>query len=253
MNDCKPIKTPANSDVKLVPCGSDDDIYDQKLYQTLVGSLLFLSTRTRPDIAYAVGCAARYCSKPSKDHWVAAKRILRYLKGTVNFGLMYNPSPSSELVGYCDADWAGDVQDRKSTSGYLFLQGGAAITWRSCKQSCVSLSTAEAEYVALAEAGQEATWLQKLYGDLLNKDISNTTIFEDNQSAICIAKSQLSRKRTKHIDIKYHFIRDLVETGCINLKYCPSENMLADMLTKALPVLKFEKLRALSGMCEYLD
>ena len=171
----------------------------------------------------------------------------------MNLGLMYTSTGSSEFIGYCDADWAGDVEDRKSTSGYLFKQGGAAITWRSCKQSCVSLSTAEAEYVALAEAAQEAMWLQKLNSDLLGKNVSNTVIFEDNQSAICIAKSQISRRRTKHIEIKFHFIRDLVETDRINLVYCPSEDMIADMLTKGLPISRFEKFRVLAGMCEYPD
>ena len=175
---------------------------------------------------------------------------MRYLKGTEKFGLIYTSTCSFELTGYCDADWAGDMEDRKSTSGYLFKQGGAAITWRSSKQSCVSLSTAEAEYVARAEAAQEAIWLQRL-SDILGKKISNTVLLEDNQSAICITKSQLSRRRTKHIEIKYHFIRDLVEAGRISLNYCPSNDMIADMLTKGFPISQFEKLCALAGMCEY--
>ena len=251
MGDCKPVKTPVNQDVKLTQCESDDDVYDQKLYQAMVGSLLYLSTRTRPDIAYAVGSVARFCAKPTKEHWTGVKRILRYLKGTANFGLLYTQDASPDCFGYCDADWAGDVGDRKSTSGYVFLQGGAAITWKSSKQSCVALSTAEAEYVALCAAAQEAVWLQQLASDLLNKNIRATTILEDNQSAICMAKNQQSHRRTKHIEIKYHFIRDLVEAGRIKLIYCPSEKMVADMLTKGLPIFQFENLRGLLGMCEH--
>ncbi len=171
----------------------------------------------------------------------------------MNLGLLYSPTGSPDFVGYCDADWAGDVQDRKSTSGYLFMQGGAAITWRSCKQSCVSLSTTEAEYVALAEAAQEAVWLQKLNSDFLGRNVSNTLIYEDNQSAMCIAKSQISRRRTKHIEIKYHYIREFVDTGRINLVYCPSKEMIADILTKGLSVPQFEKLRTLAEMCECFD
>ena len=179
------------------------------------------------------------------------KRILRYLKGTSNLGLLYREGTPAEIAGYSDADWAGDIGDRKSTSGYVFLIGGAAISWKSSKQSCVSLSTAEAEYVALSAAAQEAVWLQQLASDLLNKSIQETTILEDNQSTICLAKKQQVHGRTKHIDIKYHFIRDLVEAGRIKLMYCASEEMVADMLTKGLPSQQFEKLRSLAGIAEF--
>ena len=181
-----------------------------------------------------MSCVARFCANPTKEHWTAVKRILRYLKGTSNLGLLYRENSPAEVIGYSDADWAGDVGDRKSTSGYIFLLGGAAISWKSSKQTCVALSTAEAEYVALSAAAQEAMWLQLLTSDLLNKSIRETTILEDNQSAICLAKSQQVHGRTKHIDIKYHFIRDLVEAGRIKLTYCASEDMVADMFTEGL-------------------
>ena len=118
------------------------------------------------------------------------KRILRYLKGTCNYGLLYRKDASAELTGYSDADWAGDVGDRKSTSGYIYLLGGAAISWKSSKQSCVALSTTEVEYIALSSAAQEAIWLQQLMSDLLNKRVQEATILEDNQSTICLAKNQ---------------------------------------------------------------
>ena len=130
------------------------------------------------------------------------KRILRYLKGTSNFGLIYREDTPRGITGYTDADWAGDVGDRKSTSGYVFLMGSVAISWKSSKQTCVALSTAEAEYVALSAAAQEAIWLQQLTSELLNDNIQEMTIFEDNQSTICLAKNQHIHGRTKHIDIK---------------------------------------------------
>jgi hypothetical protein len=251
MQDSKPVSTPVNPDVKLVACEKPDDVHNQQLYQAVVGSLLYLSTKTRPDIAYAVSCVARFCAKPSKEHWTGVKRILRYLKGTNKFGLIYREDTPVAITGYSDADWAGDVGDRKSTSGYMFLLGGAAISWKSSKQTCVALSTTEAEYVALAAAAQEAIWLQQLMGDLLNESIRETTILEDNQSAICLAKNQSIHGRTKHIDIKYHFIRDAVEAGKIKLVYCASEDMIADMLTKGLSIRQFEKLRKQAGVSEF--
>ena len=138
-----------------------------------------------------------------------------------------------------------------STSGYIFLQGGAAISWKSSKQTCVALSTAEAEYVALSAAVQEAVWLQQLTSDLLSRSIQETSILEDNQSAICLAKNQQVHGRTKHIDIKYHFVRDLVEAGRIKLTYCASEDMVADMFTKGLSINQFDILRRLAGIVQF--
>ena len=183
----------------------------------------------------------------------STKRILRYLKGTSNYGLRYKDNSGSEITGYSDADWAGDTGDRKSTSGYVFTQAGAAISWKSSKQKCVALSTAEAEYVALSAAVQEAIWLQQLTSDLLNKNIGEMTVHEDNQSTISLAKNQHSHGgRTKHIDIKYHYIRDMVEAGRIKLSYCPTEDMIADILTKGLSMKQFEKLRELAGVTELI-
>lgn len=248
MLDCKPVDTPVSTGVKPVSGEESEESCDQQLYQAVIGSLLYLSTKTRPDIAYAVSCAARFCAKPTKQHWSAVKRILRYLKGTSRFGLAYKGDTANAVTGYSDADWAGDVGDRKSTSGYVFMLGGAAISWRSSKQTCVALSTAEAEYIALSAAAQEAAWLQKLVSDLLNKNIQETVILEDNQSAICLAKNQQVHGRTKHIDIKYHFVRNMVEAGKIKLTYCASKDMVADMLTKGIPANQFEKLRELAGV-----
>ena len=177
------------------------------------------------------------------------KRILRYLNGTQQFGLLYKANTSSdEIAGFFDSDWAGDVGDRKSTSGYAFLLGGAAISWKSTKQTTVALSIAEAEYIALFSASQEAIWLQQLISNLSKKALHKMIIYEDNQSTICLAKNQAVHGRTKHIDIKYHFIRDLVEAGKIELVYCTTKNMAADIFTKELSIRQFEKIRHLTGV-----
>ena len=151
------------------------------------------------------------------------KRIMRYLRGTVNLGLAFTPQLSGEVS---DADWGGDVNDRKSTSGYLFQVCGAAISWRSKKQTCIALSTAEVEYMALASATQEAIWLGQLTSELgIGTPAKATTFFEDNQSAIGMTKNPQFHGRSKHIAIKYHFVRDQVGKGTVKLKYCPMKGL----------------------------
>ena len=250
MENAKPIHTPADPSTKLLKATKDCEMADQVLYQSAVGSLLYLSSWTRPDITYAVGNVSKFCTNPTKQHWTAVKRIMRYLKGTTNMGLMYSKNDCTNCVGYSDADWAGDVNDRKSTSGYLFKISGAPVSWRSKKQSCIALSTAEAEYMALSSAAQEATWLRQLTKDLHNEPTEPTVIKEDNQAAIRIAKNPESHGRTKHIDIKYHFLREKVMNDVIKLEYCPTNDMIADMLTKGLGREKFERFRDLAGIKE---
>ena len=242
MQEFKPASTPVNPDMKLVKKVEDS--------QAAVGSLLYLSTKTRTDIAFAVGSVARFCAEPTMEHWTAVKRILRYLRGTSEFGLLYCRSDSTGCVGFSDVDWGGSLDDRKSTSGYMFQIGGTAISWRSNKQSCVALSTAEAEYVALAAAAQEAIWLQQLVSDILIEPIEETEIYEDSQSAICLAKNPQFHGMMKHIEIKYHFIR---EKRIIKLTYCWSKEMIADILTKGLPVQQFVKLRQMAGIAEVIE
>jgi len=171
MQDSKPASTPANPDMKLVKKVEDSNRVDQRIYQAAVGSLLYLSTKTRTDIAFAVRSVARFCAEPTLQHWTAVKRILRYLRGASEFCILYCRSDSTGCVGFSDADWGGSLDDRKSTSGYLFQIDGTAISWRSNKHSCVALSTAETEYVALAAAAQEAIWLQQLISDIVNSQL----------------------------------------------------------------------------------
>ena len=253
MEDAKNIRTPVDTSTKLIKVNEEDTGVDQQLYQSAVGSLLYLSIATRPDITYAVSNVAKFCAKPTKQHWVAVKRIFRYLKGTQQYGLHYNKSDSNHCVGFSDADWGGDLDDRKSTSGYVFQVGGTAISWRSKKQTCVALSTAEAEYIALASAAQESLWLQQLLADLKKEDLRSVTVYEDNQSAISMAKNPQFHGRTKHIAIKYHFIREQVSSGKLELRYCKTNDMIADMLTKGLSGEQFEKLRLMAGVTPMIE
>lgn len=246
MMEAKPASTPADVNVKLVKSDGVSKEVDPVTYQSMVGSLLFLSMATRPDISHAVGVVSKFNSKPTEAHLTAVKRILRYLKGTINLALKYK-NESSPLIGYSDADWAGDLDDRHSTTGNLFLLAGGAVSWKSKKQAVVALSTSEAEYVALSSATQEAIWLGRMLTEL-GMSQECVTLMEDNQGAIALAKNPIAHARTKHIDIRYHYIREALQSRLIDLQYCPTSEMNADLLTKPLPKGPFVKLRLALGM-----
>ena len=169
MQDSKPTSTPVEASSKFQSAASQAEPVNQKEYQSAIGSLMYLAVSTRPDIAFAVNNLAWFNSKPQKEHWTPLKRILKYLKGTTNIGILYKLDGADKCVGYSDADWAGYTSDRRSTSGYIFMFGacGGPISWSSKKQKCVALSTAEAEYVALSGAAQECLWLRQLEDVLL--------------------------------------------------------------------------------------
>lgn len=248
MDDCKPVGTPVDPGSHLMKATEDEEALEQQKYQSLVGSLMYLSTSTRPDLAYAVGTLARFSSKPNRSHWTAAKRVLRYLRGTKNHGIVFTESESVECLGYSDADWAGDREDRRSTSGYLFLMAGGPVSWKSRKQGTVALSTAEAEYIALSSAAQETVWLRRLVSELGNKPEKPTVLMEDNQSAIAMARNPQFHGRAKHIDIRHHFIRERVNEGDIKLVYCPTGDMIADMLTKGINQHQLKNLMDRAGV-----
>ena len=248
LGDSKPVGTPVDPGSHLLKATEDEEAVDQQLYQSLVGSLMYLSVCTRPDIAYAVSTLARFSNKPNRSHWTAAKRVLRYLRGTDDYGIAFTKSDSGECMGYSDADWAGDQEDRRSTSGYLFLMTGGPVSWKSRKQESVALSTAEAEYIALSSAAQETVWLRRLITELGSELEGPTTLMEDNQSAIAMAKNPQFHGRAKHIDIRHHFIREKVNGGDIKLIYCPTGDMIADMLTKGLNRHQLKNLMARAGV-----
>jgi hypothetical protein len=251
--DAKPVSTPLDPSVKFVQATEVDQCSpsEQTLFRQIIGSVMYLMLGTRPDLAAAICLISQFASNPSRAHLQAAKRLLRYLKGTSNYKLYLGLATDTQrqgqerqLYGYSDADWGSDVTTSKSVSGYVFYLSGGVVSWSSKKQTSVALSSTEAEYMALAHATQEAVWLRSLLHELGFQESSPTTIFEDNQSSIALAKNPVFHPRTKHVRIKYHFTRDKIDTNEIRLEYIPSERMVADALTKALPRPKFADLTA---------
>jgi hypothetical protein len=213
-------------------------------YRNAIGSLLYCSTWTRPDIAYSVNSLSRFVENPAPAHWTALKRVIRYLKGTRDECLSFNSGSELELVGYCDSDWSGNTDSRRSQTGYIFFLAGGAITWKTKLQPTVALSTAEAEYMALGAAVQEAIYIRKILCDLNLKQAQPTLIFVDNQAAIHIAKNPVYHQRTKHIDIRHHYTREKIESKEVRLEYKPTAEMIADLLTKPVGVQVFKRLRS---------
>ena len=247
LEDVHPVATRANVSVTLEADDGVSKPVDQQNYQQMIGSLLYASGGTRPDVTSIVGVLARYCGKPNQLHLTAAKRVLRYLKGTSKLVLTYMTEGSIGLTGYSDADWAGDRDTRRSTSGMAFLPHGASINW-SKRQTSVASSTVEGEYMALSQATQEAVWLQQLLEEVGESTSEGTTIMEDNQGAMATARNPVFHCRTKHIQIYYHYVREAVAEGIIRLVYCPTKEMLADIFTKALARDQLENLREKLGL-----
>jgi transposase InsO family protein len=254
MQDCKPVKTPQDPGLKLIKtmcegsCKHDETMTGVP-YRSAIGALMYLMVGTRPDLAAAVGVLSQFAADPCPTHWQALKRVFRYLQATSTHGIRFSGSGDGDLIGYSDADWAGDIDTRRSTSGYVFLLNGGCISWRSKKQRTVALSSTEAEYMALSEATQEAVWLKAFMREL-GEDVGDgaLTVYEDNQGAIALAKNPEFHKRTKHIDIRYHFVREKVEDGQVMLEYCPTQEMLADLMTKPIAAAQFDALRTKLGI-----
>ncbi|CAA0813438.1 Phosphoinositide phosphatase SAC6 [Striga hermonthica] len=222
---------------------------DATLYRSNVGGLRYL-VHTRPDIAFTVGYVNRFMEDPREDHWAAVKRLLRYVKGTVDQGIFPKTGGGSglRLTVFSDADMAGDIDGRKSTSSVLVFLGSASIAWQSLKQKIVALSTCEAEYVAAATTACQAVWLRRLLGELTGEKARPPALMVDNQPAIALAKNPVLHDRSKHIDTRFHFIRDCIDEGHIVLEFVESGRQLADILTKPLGRLRFMELRTKTGM-----
>eukprot|EP00253_Pinus_taeda_P027048 PITA_27048 len=248
MEDCTPAPSPFQSGVKLsVSCTSPE--VDATLYGQLVGKLLYL-THTRPDLSFVVGLVARFMQNPRESHWKSPKRILRYVRGTVHFGIHYSAKAAPLLVGFTDSDWAGDPDDRKSTAGYVFTLGSGLITWACKKQAAISLSSAEAEYRGAVEASKEALWLRQILSEFGFEQQHPTTLWCDNQSAIQLCKDPVQHQRSKHIELHMHFIRKLIHDHVLEVQYCSKDDQVADIFTKALTEAKFTKLRYMLGVQE---
>jgi hypothetical protein len=250
MSDCKVVATPSEvRKLTKADCPSTQQQKDEMSkvpYKSLIGSLQYIALSTRPDIAYAVNQLSRFLSDPGHQHWIGGKRVLRYLKGTANMSLLYKDydgSQSSKIEVFCDADRAGDVDDRKSTTGIVIKMNGCPIVWLSKKQSTVALSTAEAEYIAIASAVQEVIWINQYLSELKLIDKEVPIIRSDNQAAIQIASNDTLHSRSKHIDIRYHFIRQVIKEGGAKLIYVNTTERQADINTKSLDRSMFKRMR----------
>jgi len=244
METCTPNKTEMASVVRLRKTG-EDPLPDGNRYAELVGFLLYVSTKTRPDITFAVGVLSRFMSCPEQDHMRAAKGVLRYFRWTTRLGVMNGGDEA--LQGYVDADRGGDNDGRRSTTGFIFTLNGGPISWASKCQSTVATSTAEAEYVAAAMAKKEALWLRKLQS-ALGVDGGAVPMGEDNQSSLALVNNLEATGRTKHVDVAYHMVRDYQARGGVAFYFLPSSGIPADGLTKPLPSPAFTAFQAAIGV-----
>ena len=234
MQDANPVSTPLDPNVKLEPREKSAEPQPHgSNYTSLTGSLMYATIGTRPDIAYAVNKLCSFNSNPDLAHWAAAKRVLRYLKGTKELGITYTKNRDHEFYGYADASFAGN-SDLTSTSGSAFILNGGAITWTSKKEATPALSTAEAEFTSMARAGKEIIWLRNLYTEIGYEPKNATILYGDNKSAIAIATNAQFHKRSKYFDLQNLYIRKKIKIGWITLVYCSTDEMTADILTKAL-------------------
>lgn len=211
-------------------------------YKSILGSLMYLAIWTRPDIAYAVTSLAQFSTNPGPEHWEQLKHLLRYVRKTRDYGLKLGGKETIDPFGFADADWGSHPDHRHSISGYAFFlsQDTGAISWSSKKQPTVALSSAEAEYMALGRATQEALWLRSFLGELGFVFNSATTIHSDNIGAIELSENDVHHQRTKHIDIRHHFIRKHVKDKQVSPEFIPTERQTADLFTKSLPKVKHE-------------
>ncbi|KAM6588273.1 hypothetical protein CsatA_010878 [Cannabis sativa] len=237
MEDSKPCTTPMCPGNKLYTT-QDDLFHDPKLYRSIIGSLQYL-TLTRPDLSFAINRLSQYMQNPTNMHWNACKRVLRYIKGTTNLGLVFQPAPSLTIDAYSDADWACNLDDRKSTTGFSVLLGNNLISWGSKKQTAVARSSTESEYRALSTTATEVVWITAVLQEMGIITSHTPTIWCDNQGAQQLASNPVFHSRTKHIEVDVHYVRELINKHKVQISYIPTEEQPADLLTKALTLPKF--------------
>ena len=253
MVNCKPVRSPAAVDrltAPTEPATPEETEAMRKIpYRNLVGALMYAMVATRPDITFAVIQIARFNDRPTNDHWTAAKRVLRYLKGTKDYGITFTRNAQFDVEGYSDADYAGDLDSRRSTTGYVFTIMGTPVSWRSKLQRVVALSSCESELIAIVDAGKEALWMRKALRAYKFPCDSPLMIHEDNQGTIAVATNARGMSdRTKHVATRYFAVRDWIDSGEICVEYIPTGEQLADIFTKGLHVTIFLKLVAALGL-----
>lgn len=257
MHNCKSTKAPIVKGDKFskAQCPQNDDEREEMKtipYSSVVGSLMYAQVCTRPDIAFVVGMLGRYLSNPGSQHWKAAKKVLRYLQGTKDLMLTYQRTSLLDVVGFCDADFAGCIDDKKSTTGYIFMMAGGAVSWKSVKQTLTASSTMEAEYVACYEACCHAMWMRNIISALGVVDSISRPLklFCDNSAAVAFSKNTRSISRSKHIDVKFYFVKEKVAESLIDIEHMSTKSMLADPLTKGLPIIAFQEHVSQMGLLE---
>jgi hypothetical protein len=239
MTQCKSVSTPAMPNSQLLVPDSGADVPDVP-YKSAVGSLWYASRGTRPDIEYATNTVAQFASSFDQSHWQAVKRVFRYLSSTISQSITYYKTGIISVVAYSDSDWGADLTSRKSKSGYVIFVAGGAVVWATKAQKAVALSSCEAEYYAMTETIKEMLWFIGLLSELSIK-IEPPILRVDNQGAIALSQNPVNHQRTKHIDIRYHFIRDAIKAGVIVVKYVGTDENIADLFTKALATILFNR------------
>ena len=246
MESCNPRSTPCELKPSAYFC-DDNSVVDEPEYRSIVGSLIYAMTCTRPDLSFVVSKLSQHLSCPTAGDWILLKQVLRYIKGTLNYSLHFTKSKSNlKLSAYSDSDWAACAEDRRSITGYCFYlnDNGPVISWKSRKQPTVALSTCEAEYMALCETSQEAVYLNRVFNDLMKSEANDPiAIYGDNQGSLDIVQNPVKHNRTKHIDIRYHFIRELFQAGIISVNHVSTGDNVADIMTKAVSKYKYENFR----------
>jgi hypothetical protein len=247
--DCRTVSTPADGYEHLQPVAASGAPqgapFDVVKYQRALGRFNWLVRGTRPDLAFVAHKLSQHCHQPRQGHWAGVQRVFRYLKHSKQLGISYGRIKNG-LIGYADADFAADGEDRRSTMGYAYVLNGGAVTWAARKQQSISTSTTEAEYVALCNASKEAVWVRNLLNHIGKGMQGAVRILGDNQGALKLVANPEFHARSKHIDVQYHYVRELVEDGVVSVEYIPTTEMAADCLTKPLKRALFEaNLRAL--------
>ncbi|TFY59187.1 hypothetical protein EVJ58_g5934 [Rhodofomes roseus] len=251
MSNCKSARTPLPAGAVLEKNTDIASEIFRTRYQSIIGSIMYAMLGTRPDISFAVTRLAKFSSNPSKEHMKFAYYVLRYLQGTKELALCYDGGSNSGLIAYSDSDWAEDRDDRHSTSGFVFLMANCVVSWVSRRQPTVSLSSTEAEYKASSDCCRQMAWLRH-FGEELGDNMSHPTpLCLDNQGNIFLAVNPAVDCRTKHIEIRYHYIREFYERGEMDIYFVASEDQLADALTKNVPFSGIEKFRSSVGMMRY--
>ena len=250
MSESNPKSVPCDPSITKFDSSVSTELDEPRLYRKIVGSLIYIMIATRPDLSYVVNKLSQSMSKPTKAHLGIAKQVLKYIKGTLDYSLTFKKSDTPlTLIGHCDSDW-GASEDRKSISGFSFQlnEHGPLISWKSKKQRVIALSTCEAEYMAMTCAMQEANFLRQLLSDMLNSERESVILYVDNKGAIALAKNPIHHQRSKHIDIRYHFIRSQVETKIVDLLYVPSDENIADIFTKPVSKQRLMKFSLIRGV-----